>query len=199
MTVQPNLEAPHCITMIGFICAGKTEVCLKHPLLSTIERADVDSFIFDAVKEDEFPSYKLATRNHLDSVIFKRAFWDLLGFVKVDNDSVIIDRLNIHRNSRKKVLAFFPDHKHIAINIHAKLSVCKSRYFKLEREHEANGEHHLRRGFSSKVFNQIGKSLHKVELAEGFASIIHINQNGKLMYIEGERSDFVRSIVEGLN
>lgn len=199
MTIQATTEAPHCITMIGFICAGKTEVCLKHPVLADIERADVDSFIFDAVKEKEFPSYKLATRNHQDNVNFKRAFWDLLGYVKEDNDSVIVDRLNIHRNSRKKILSFFPDHKHIAINIHAKLSVCKTRYFNLDREHDANGDHHLRRGISSKVFNQIGKSLHKVEMSEGFSSIIHLNQFGKLMYVEGEESEFVRSIIDGLN
>ncbi|AIW22541.1 ATP-binding protein [Vibrio coralliilyticus] len=199
MTIQVSSDAPHCITMIGFICSGKTEVCIKHPVLSKIERADVDTFIFDAVKEQEFPSYKLATQHPQDNVSFKRAFWDLLGYVKDDNDSVIIDRLNIHRNSRQKLLSFFPDHNHIAINIHAQLSICKQRYFSLERELETNGEHHLRRELSSKAFNQIGKSLHKVSLAEGYTSIIHLNQFGKLMFVEGEHSDFVRSVVEGLS
>lgn len=198
MTFQASTKVPHCITMIGFICSGKTEVCISHPVLSQLERADVDSFIFDAVKEHEFASYQLATRHHQDSQSFKKAFWDLLSFVRDDNDSVIIDRLNIHRNSRSKVLSFFPEHNHIAINIHAKLSVCKSRYFNLEREHVANGHTHLIRGIPSKVFYQIGKSLHKVELSEGFNTIIHLNQFGKLMFVEGEETDFVRSIVDGL-
>ena len=198
MSIQTSSDSPYCITMIGFICAEKTEVCLQHPILANIERADVYSFIFDAVKEGEFPSYKLATLQQQDNVSFKRAFWDLLGYVKADNDNVIVDRLNIHRNSRKKILSFFPSHNHIAINIHAKLSVCKARYFKIEREHEVNGDRHLRREVPSKAFNQIGMSLHKVSLAEGFASIIHLNQFGKLMFVEGEQSEFVRSIVKGI-
>lgn len=190
-------KKPHCITMVGLICSGKTTIWESVPVLNAMERACSDSFVFDAVQEGEFESYTQAChpKNH---VSFKQAFWNLLGMVKEDHDDVVVDRLNIESSARAKLLEFFPDHQHIAVNVHATVGICKRRCAVDEEANRANGNHHLVRDIPGHVFHHLRKRLEPVRLKEGYRAIIHVDQNGRFMSLQGTECDMTRAIIDGL-
>ncbi|MCY9864959.1 AAA family ATPase [Vibrio coralliirubri] len=186
-----------CITMVGYVCSGKTTALKSIAALSEIEVLNTDNYIFSLVDSGEYTDYPeafAAKRN-----VANKMFASRLNEIAELGSDVIIDRINLNINSRNRLFSVLPDHEHICINIRTDFNITLQRYNDLEAYYKQPDQPNYYRDIPRHLLSIMANDLEVPSLKEGYKCIINIDENGKFLFMTGEETKLAHQILMQLD
>lgn len=186
-----------CLTMVGYVCSGKTTTIKNLPALSEMEIVNTDNYIFSLVDSGEYPDYPSAfkAKRNAANIMFKRRINEIAEL----GTDVIIDRINLNINSRNRLFAMLPNHEHICINIRTDFNTVLDRYNEQEERYKQPDQPNYYRDIPRHLLSVMANDLEIPSLDEGYKCIINIDENGKFLFMTGEETPLANAILMQLD